>query len=324
MPEYRIVKYRNSLALAYTDPERGRVRHALGTSDKGLAEARAQEFWRLRSAPVGDKVIDIWDAYVAARKVDKIEIDKAGSTWRALAPSFGDMLAPSITRDHCREHSKKRQRAKRSNSTIRRELELLRAALRHRYGKLAQLQIWMPPAAKARNRYLTQEELIKVLDATETPHVRLFIILAICTGARRAAVLDLKWSQVHLDTGFIDLNPMGRDQTNKRRSVVPINDRAREALTQAQAGALTDYVIEYAGGPILNPKTALKAAARRSGVPFSAHVLRHTAGVLMAQADVPMQKIAQFLGHTSTRVTETTYARYSPSFLKDAADALNF
>jgi integrase len=53
-------------------------------------------------------------------------------------------------------------------------------------------------------------------------------------------------------------------------------------------------------------------------------VFRHTAGVWMAQADVPMQKISQFMGHTSTRVTERTYARYSPSFMKDAAAALEF
>jgi hypothetical protein len=44
----------------------------------------------------------------------------------------------------------------------------------------------------------------------------------------------------------------------------------------------------------------------------------------MAQADMPMQKISQFLGQTSTRVTERTYARYSPSFMKDAAAALEF
>ncbi|WP_164546057.1 hypothetical protein [Sphingobium yanoikuyae] len=40
--------------------------------------------------------------------------------------------------------------------------------------------------------------------------------------------------------------------------------------------------------------------------------------------DVAMQKIAQLLGHASTRVTERTYARYSPGFMRDAADALDW
>lgn len=71
-------------------------------------------------------------------------------------------------------------------------------------------------------------------------------------------------------------------------------------------------------------KKAIRKAAERSGVRCSPHVFRHTAAVWMAQADVSMPKIAQFLGHTSTRVTERTYARYSPSFMKDAAAALEF
>ena len=64
--------------------------------------------------------------------------------------------------------------------------------------------------------------------------------------------------------------------------------------------------------------------ATPSGVYCSPQVFRHTAGVWMAQSDVPKQKIAQFLGHTSTRVTERTYARYSLSFTRDAAAALDW
>ncbi|MFM5907046.1 MAG: tyrosine-type recombinase/integrase, partial [Novosphingobium sp.] len=76
--------------------------------------------------------------------------------------------------------------------------------------------------------------------------------------------------------------------------------------------------------PVKSVKKALQAASKRSGIQCSAHVFRHTAGVWMAEADVPMQKIAQYLGHTSTRVTETTYARYSPSFMRDASAALDW
>jgi integrase len=106
--------------------------------------------------------------------------------------------------------------------------------------------------------------------------------------------------------------------------VVPINERALGALEEAARGALTDFVIEWSGEQVKSIKKAIRMAAKRSGIPCSPHVFRHTAGVWMAQADVPMQKISQFLGHASTRVTERTYARYSPSFMKDAAAALEF
>lgn len=323
MPEYRLVRHRDKFSIAYTDAERGRVRIALGTADRGLAEARARELWRARQRPPGDKVKDVWDAYVTEKATDGVIADPSGSTWRALEPSFGHKLASDITRDDCREHTAKRRRAKRSDSTIRKELEMLRAALRLRYGPQAPA-IWMPPASKPRDRFLTKEELTQLLDTIDTPHVRLFVILAVTTGARMSAILDLTWDRVDLDRGIIDLNPAGRHESNKRRAIVPINSRASAALREARAAALSDFVIEYAGSPVKSVKKAIQAAAKRSGVPCSPHVFRHTAGVWMAEADVPMQKIAQYLGHTSTRVTETTYARYSPSFMKDASAALEW
>jgi len=37
-----------------------------------------------------------------------------------------------------------------------------------------------------------------------------------------------------------------------------------------------------------------------------------------------MAEISQFLGHSSTRVTEQVYARFSPDYLRGAADTLVF
>jgi integrase len=171
---------------------------------------------------------------------------------------------------------------------------------------------------------LAREEVDVLLQHVSTTHVRLFIILAIATAARMKAILDLRWDQIDFKHRTINFNPHGREQTNKRRPVVPLNERAFEALQEAVRGALTDHVIEWDGKPVTSIKKAIRMAAKRSGIACSPHVFRHTAGVWMAQADVPMQKIAQFMGHTSTRVTESTYARYSPSFMKDAAAALEF
>lgn len=323
MPEYRLVKHRGNYSLAYTDDERGRVRIALGTADTGTAEARARDIWQKRTAPVSERVEDLWKSYIRDRKAHDVIVDGSGSTWRALEPSFGHKIGTAINRDDCRAHYAARKKQGRSDSTIRTEVELLRACLRLRYGAAAPV-LWMPPASKPRDRYLTKPELLKVLESVETPHIRLFIELAVATGARMTALLQLTWDRVDLDRGVIDLNPGGRHATNKRRAVVPITERAKLALTEAKAAALSDYVIEYAGEPVASVRKAIRSAAARSGVQCSPHVFRHTAGVWMAEADVPMQKIAQYLGHTSTRVTETVYARYSPSFMRDASAALEF
>ena len=52
------------------------------------------------------------------------------------------------------------------------------------------------------------------------------------------------------------------------------------------------------------------------------HVLRHTPGVKMAAAGVPMHKISQFMGHSNKVVTERVYARFAPEHLSEAVAAL--
>lgn len=323
MPEYRLVRHRGRFSLAYTDAKRGRVRVALGTSDRGTAEASAREWWRRHTAPPTERIAELWPIYAADRQATVARGDRFADIWKPLAPHFGHRLGKAITREDCRAYHLARKREGRSNSTIRTELEFLRACLRWHFGKDAP-PIWLPPASKPRERYLTRDEANRLLEHIETPHVRLFVILALTTGARMSALLDLTWDRVDMQRGAADLNPAGREITNKRRVIVTLNERAMAALREARPAALTDYVIEYAGGPVRSVKKAISAAVRRSGIAFSAHVLRHTAGVWAAEAGRPMSEIAQFLGHTTTAVTERVYARYSPEYLRGVSRALEF
>lgn len=322
MPEYRLVRHRGRFSLAYNEPGQGRVRIALGTDDRGTAEARARDIWRGRTTAPSDKVADLWPVYVADRLLEVSRKDRFDSLWKALAPHFGHRLGKAISREDCRAYHQARKRAGMANSTVRTELEFLRACLRFHY-KDAAPSIWLPPESKPRDRYLNQGELERLLEKIETPHVRLFVILAVVTGARMSALLDLTWDRVDLDVETVDLNPAGREITNKRRTTVKLNSKAVEALKEARAGALTDHVVEYAGQPVKSVKKAIRAAAARAKVPCSPHVFRHTSGVWMANGDVPMEKIAQRLG-TTVRIAEKHYARFSPSYQKDAAEALDW
>lgn len=320
MPDWRLVKHRGQYSLAYGTP---RKRIATGTDDRGRAEAIAGAIWRRLNRPAEERVSDLWQAYRQDRLSVGASKSRLDSLWKNIEPHFGYKLGKAVTKQECRDYAAHRKRLGKSNSTVKTELEALRACLRWHYGKEAP-QIVAPPPSKPRERYLTHDEARQLLAAIEAPHVRLFVTLALATGARMGAILDLTWDRVDFDHGTLDFMPAGRDKTNKRRVVVAMAPKAREALLEARQGALTDYVIEYAGKQVASVKRAITAAARRSGVQCSPHVFRHTAAVWMAQADVPMQKIAQILGHTSTRVTETTYARYSPGFMADAMAALDW
>lgn len=322
MPEYTLTKHRGKFALTY--PEGGRrLRITTGTADERLAESRAREIWARRNAAASERVADLWPLYVRDRKADGVLTERFKPVWNNLAPHFANRIGRGISREDCRAYHRDRNASGSAASSIVTELALLRACLRWRY-KADAPSIWLPPTSPARDHWLTKDQVRELLDATETPHIRLFIILGVTTGARASAILDLTWDRVDFEQGTINYKPAGRVQTNKRRVVVPMNANARDALSEAHRGRLSGHVVEYGGKPVGSVKKGVQRLSARTGIKVSPHVLRHTCAVWMAQADVPMLKISEYLGHTSIQTTVTHYARYSPSFMRDASAATVF
>jgi integrase len=320
--DYTLTIHRGKWSLTFRD--RGKPRRlTTGTADRGRAEAVARELWARLSAPASERVADLWPSYVADRKRDGVGTERFRTHELALKTHFWHRLGKAISREDCRAYHQARRELGYSASTIRTDLALLRACLRWRYGDEAPA-LWLPPASAPRDRWLTKAEARKLVDEAKSPHIKLFLILGLATGARSNAILDLTWDRVDFAHGTIDYRPPGRVQTNKRRTVVPMNATARAALEEAKGGALTDHVIEFGGRPVQSVKKAIERLAKATGISVSPHVLRHTCAVWMAQADVPMQKISQYLGHTSLAMTASTYARYSPSFMVDAGAAAEF
>jgi len=104
-----------------------------------------------------------------------------------------------------------------------------------------------------------------------------------------------------------------------------MNRDARAALLEAQRGAVSPYVIEWAGKRVQSVKRGLREAAKKAGLGHvSPHMLRHSAAVHMAEAGVPMEEVAQYLGHRDVNVTRNVYARFSPTYLSKAAAVLEY
>ena len=163
-----------------------------------------------------------------------------------------------------------------------------------------------------------------LLDATRAPHVRLAVALLLGTAARVGAVLDLTWDRVDLERGVINLR-LDDAITRKRRAVLPMNRTTRAALETAHEAALSGYVIEHAGRQVKSIRNGFTSAVERAGLGHvRIHDLRHTAAVTMLGAGVPLDQVAQVLGHSNTAVTFSTYGRYLPSHMQDAVDVLDF
>jgi integrase len=226
-----------------------------------------------------------------------------------------------VTRARCRAYAAARRAEGVGDGTIYTELTYLRAALRH--ANATGWAVELPRKPPPRDHRLTREQYAALLDACSgTPHLRLFVVLALATAGRAEAILSLTWDRVDFDRGLIDLG--AGERRRKGRAIVPMTDRARAALLEASQARTTQWVIEWAGKRVAKLRTSFGRAARAAGVPWcTPHVLRHTAASWMAEAGVPMAAIAQFLGHEDARITERVYARFSPTYLRDAARALD-
>jgi integrase len=210
-----------------------------------------------------------------------------------------------------------------SDGTLIRELGTLRAAfawaVRRKWIASAPY-VERPEAPPPRDRWLTRDEAHRLLDSAASPHIRLFVALALYTAARAGAILDLEWEQVDIVSGIIAL---GRGRGRKRRATVPIIAELKLELLRAADAATTHRVIEYRGRAIASIKQGFRAAARRANLPgVTPHVLRHTAATWMVQRGVPFEMVAKFLGN-SKEMVERVYGHHSPEWLRLAADALS-
>lgn len=262
---------------------------------------------------------------------------------QALATWWGSRPVAEVTPATCRAYAQSRRRAGRSAATVRRELSVLSAALRHevREGRLKSAPVVpMPAPPPARDRWLTRAEVASLLRAAKANPQRRrgaarFILLALYTGGRRQALLELRWSQIDLERGVLDLNPPGRTQTTKGRPRLPIPRRLMTFLKIWGRGAASDAPVIGRGGrgrsgrrgsparAVQGVRTGFRAAVAEAGLEgVTPHTLRHTAATWLAQAGVDLWQIAGWLGHSVGRITER-YAHHHPAYLADARNALD-
>lgn len=316
----RLKLYRGTWCAVWREAG-GSRRVSLRTKDRGLAEQRLADL--TKAPPPANNIDAVFHAYLRERE-GRSSHQRMKDAWVALGPFWAAYRPDQVTRDLCREYAAKRRRLGRQEGTILKELSVLRAAIYWR-NKHSSAEFEMPAAPPPRDRSLTREEFTKLRRAAaQTPHLELFIVLALTTAGRARAILDLTWDRVDLKRRRIHLADAEMQRKRRKgRALVPMNDTAHAALAQAREAATSDWVIEWGGEKVASMKKAFQRAAIRAGLPdVTPHVLRHTAAVWMAEAGVPMTEISQYLGHSSVRVTERVYARFSPDYLLKAAQVL--
>jgi integrase len=148
------------------------------------------------------------------------------------------------------------------------------------------------------------------------------------TGLRRGELLNLRWADVDLQAGrLVVRNREGFTSKNGRERLVPVVGRALETLREMYgARDPLDNERVFVDGDGKPPKPdrvsrRFKFYVRKAKLPnadrLSFHSCRHTFCSWLSMKDVPIRKISELAGHSSTAVTEV-YSHLQPESLERA------
>ena len=270
-----------------------------------------------------------------------------------LVTWWGARSLADVTGAACRAYAASRP----SPGGARRDLQDLAAAITHHHtegGHRETVKVALPPAGKRRERWLTRDEIARLVWAAWTMrseqrrdygdptaarlptkkrtgrHIARAILLAYYTGSRIGTVLTASFhagpgrSFVDLDRGVWYRLPEGKTETAKRQPPTPLGRRILAHLRRwHRVPCCASYVVEWEGKPVASIKTGFGRAVDLAGLgdDVSPHTLRHSRATHMKQAGVPSWEVGGALGMSEAMV-EKHYGHHDPHHLIRSFNAL--
>lgn len=141
--------------------------------------------------------------------------------------------------------------------------------------------------------------------------LRDFFMLCLLTGQRKANIMAMRWSDVHLSDRLWIIP----ETKNGRPQNVPLMDDEVAILERRKAEAKGPWVFPSHGrtGHLVEPKAAWRAVLTNAGIKHGdlrIHDLRRSFGSLMVDGGESLATIGKALGHMS-QLTTAIYARIS-------------
>lgn len=216
---------------------------------------------------------------------ERCDLKRIGYATDRLIEFFGkDRDVESIKRADVRAYRTWRLNAGVTDSTIRRELVVLRTAMNHA-AEEERIQvvpvIKLPPEGAPRERWLTEDEAMKVMEQPMSDRARLFLYIAFGTGARKSAIETLTVGRIEVAKGLMDFRDPTRKVSKKRRVQTKIVDWLSVHIARACEGKRPDqYLLGGSpGAPLPSVGSEIKRIFRKAGIDekgVAAHSLRRT------------------------------------------------
>jgi integrase len=206
-----------------------------------------------------------------------------------------------------------------------------------------------PQVRREEMRPLAPEQVKVMFRATRDDRREALYVLAVTTGLRQGELLGLKWEDVDLEAGTLQVRRTLATAKGGPQLTAPKTKGSRRTvrLTQSAVNALRNHLkrqleeIDRAGslwrenGLIFASETGdpldrryvtthrFKPLLKRAGLPqIRFHDLRHTCATLLLGRNVNPKIVSEMLGHASIAITLDTYSHVLPNMQSEAAKAM--
>jgi integrase len=277
-------------------------------------------------------------------------------TWAVrqhIAPALGARRVRELTADDVARFLQDLAGAGYARATLDKVRGVLVQVLRHaeRQGLIVRnvaAIVPTPPGPRAGGRSLTVEQATALLTAARGHPLEAAIVLALTCGLRPGELLGLHWDDVDLDRkllrvrravvrigGSVQLGPT-KTASSRRQLRLPgstadalrrhRDQQDRRRWEMGEAWHDEGLVFSTGVGTLLDPanlRRGLRQVTEKAGLGrWHPHELRHSAASLLSAAGVPLEEVADVLGHASTRVTSQTYRHATTPTVEAGAEPM--
>ncbi len=305
-----------------------RKRESTGSSNKKLAEQILHrrlgdvvkgkfDVVNLKKAPT---LNEFSENFLQWSKSNKRSWTRDQTSLNNLLPFFGKTRLNAITPYLVEQYRIERKKLVKE-ATINREVALLKNMLNRAVewqfiGKNPIEDFKLYKESTGITNFLSREECERLIDASSDTF-QWIVITAIHTGMRKMEILNLKWSQVNLESGMIMLH----ETKNGKPRYIPLDRTMIDLLNSIPHRS--DYVFAQKNGePYSWIGRAWKNATAKADVNLRFHDLRHTFASHLVMAGVDLPTVKELLGHSSISMV-MRYAHLSPEHKQKAVRALD-
>ncbi len=192
----------------------------------------------------------------------------------------------------------------------------------------SELYFEVPQLDNQKTEMLTAEQMnafMLALDEEPDQNAAAFMRLALATGMRKGALMNLRWDDIDFEKNFITLR--GEVAKKGKTEKIPLSNAAKNILQAVTNPLASEYVFPGKdGGPRKDFKRVAQRVKKKAGLPDDfrpLHGLRHAyASLLASSGKVDLYTLQKLLTHSSPQMTQR-YAHLADEAMHRAASVVD-